>query len=247
MPSETMKVGSRLGPHWARPDLFGITLLALYIDSFVINGEDDLDTVLNWDPATVEMEIWQDFGVDISGPAFDRLMTARGLLTSNSFFVSPTDFCRCCVVLSGDHVDGAELAIPECDDIAWGITEGLLINPPEDDEPFSPEILALIGVSLDDEGILNPPDVLKIATRDSRMADRARYEFSDDVEMFSAINKFETDKTSSINAMIKARLRTLLGQLQSIPIADGRATDVAKRLLAKLPDPDHDEPLPLPT
>src|SRR5580692_3686067 len=107
MSGDGFKPANPIGPYWARPDLFGFTLLLMYIDSFA-NEEDDLNTVLNWDPATVEMEIRQEFGAELSANAFDRLMTARSILTSNSFFVSVTDFVRGCVVLSGDSVQGSD-------------------------------------------------------------------------------------------------------------------------------------------
>lgn len=235
------EIGDRrnLAAFWARRDLFATTLLILFLDTFGNFDDEKNDeeaAPLDWSPETVEMEIRETTGVDIDPNSFERLMTAIAIRTTDNFFQHAGDFARACVVLSGDRVEGAELVFPDCADAAWGMTEGLLLHPPanNDSEPFSAEIAAFIGVCLDDEGILHPPDVLRIGLRSTKLADRARYEFSDDPEMFSAIYKFEDDKTSTINNTITGRTVALLHQLRELPLQNGQV-DFAEKMLARLP------------
>lgn len=238
MPAEYQMMDNRASRFWQDPTLYGLSLLCLFLDEFGTEG-------LTWEPETIEMEVHSEFGVDLPAASFDRLMTAISILTSNSFFVSPPDFTRACVSLSGHAFNPESFILPDCADLAWGITEGLLISPPDDKQeaPFSREIIAYVGACLDDEGIITAPDVLRIGLRDRDVADQVRYNFSDDPEMFSAVQGMEADKTDAINQLVQGRLRGLLTQLRELPVADGRAAQLAAKLLSKLPG---DEALPLP-
>ena len=142
------------------PNSFATVLLTVYLDSFGTEG-------LAWGPDTVQMEVEQEHGVGLPPANFDRLLTAISLLTTDSFYASLPDFARACVVLSGHLPTPDLLILPDCDDLAWGMTEGMLIAPPDEGEgpPFHPEISGYVGHALDNEGIITPPDVLRLGTR----------------------------------------------------------------------------------
>lgn len=195
---------------WADPKMFTASLLALFTAQYGTEA-------YVWEPATIQMEIEQDNGIEIPGPSFDRLMTGISLLTTNSFFASLPDFARTCAVLSGHFASADAMLLPDCAELAWGITEALLIAPPEPNNPnpFDAEILGYIGQALDSEGIINPPDVLRLGVRDPRP--QAETDWSDDPEMFSAIWKFEQEKTEEIENLVKTRVQALFVQLQSLP------------------------------
>jgi hypothetical protein len=239
MPSFQTTSPTSLQAFWSNPSSFGMTLLTIFLDTFGMEAA-------QWDPLTIQMEVEQEFNVELPPSNYDKLLTAISILTTNSFYVSVPDFSRACVVLSGHHPTPNLLILPDCADIAWGITEGVLIMPPPEDHqnPFSPEITTFIGYCLDSEGIINPPDVLRIATRDRQLVDRVNYEYSDDPEMLSSIYKMEESKTDDINKMVKSRIRSLLMQLASLPLRVGKTEVIVKKMLANLPE--NEEPLPLP-
>lgn len=217
---------------WAGNDLFAFSALTLFLDMYG-NEQDDDKTIqcLKWTPETIEMELHDDCG-PVSAAAFERLMTAISILTTNSFFVSATDFARDCVTLSG-HVNGPEGTImPDSEDIAWGITEAILISPLEknDDNPFNEEIVGFIHEVLNAEGILSPPDVLRIAMKGTSVRDRVNYEFSDDPELFAAIHQTEQAKTDFINQTLRARMKSLLQQFQELPLENGNTSIVGKMI-----------------
>lgn len=224
---------------WADPSAYATALLVAFLDVYGMEG-------LQWHPYTIQIEVEADTGAEIPAVNFEKLMTAVMILTSNSFFQSTTDFVRACVVLSGHEPHSEAMILPDCSDLAWGITEALLISPPEEDDenPFSPEIVGFIGHALDTEGILNPPDVLRIATRNQELQDRVNYDYSDDPEMFGAINEMEASKTNDINHVIKGRLRGLVAQLARLPLDNGNTEAMAEKILQNLPG-DSDLPLPV--
>jgi hypothetical protein len=238
MPFTRTKATEIIGKALADPRTFGFTLLTIFLD---LHGHEGLE----YTPATIQMELEQEFGIDMPAGNYDRLLTAINIYTTNGFFVSTPDFVRACVVLSGHHPTPNLMQLPDSEDLAWGITEGLLIHPPEGEKgPFMPEITAFIGEVLSSEGIINPPDVLRIAVRDQSLLSRVNYDYSEDPEMFAGIVQMENSKTDAINRLVSGRLRGLLMQLSTLPLQNGDAMTMATKMLAKMPK--NEEPLPLP-
>lgn len=223
---------------WADPSMFATSLVALFIDEYGTEG-------FEWHPVTIQMEL-EELGVNVPTVNYDKLMTGIGLLTTDNFFHSLPDFVRICVVLSGHEPTSNELMLPDSAELAWGITEALLINPPDDNvgNPFGPEITGFIGMVLDNEGILNPPDILRIATRDQTLVDRVNYDFSEDTELFGAIHQEEASKTNDINHVVRGRMKGLVKQLQALPLKNGSFAQAATKMLANLPG-DEDMPMPV--
>jgi hypothetical protein len=213
---------------WKSPQTFGIVLLTVFLDRF---GTEALD----WDPATVTLEIEEEFDVDLPQAVFDKLMVAINILTTDSFYRSLPDFVVFCNVLSGDTYRPDTFDPADSAEIAWGLTEGLLISPPEPDngEPFSDEIRGYIGAVLDQEGVINAPDVLQIALRKANVADSAN-QFSDDPEMFNAIYDVEAGKTDEINKIIQQKAIMLVEQLHAIKLVNGTTEHVTKALSESL-------------
>lgn len=201
---------------WTEDDAFATTLMALLLDAFGIQA-------VYWQPETIEMEVYRVFGCDISYGNYGRLMTGISILTTNAFFQSAADFAPMTVRLNGHSVSPDTFVLPDADDVTWGVTEGLLLaaSPESQNQglpEFSEEITGLIGQILDQEGILNPPDVLRIATRDNDLVNRVQYAFSDDPEMFSAIHDVESSKTGAIQKYVRDRMRSMLQQLAELPL-----------------------------
>lgn len=209
---------------WRSPQTFGIVLLTLFLDRFGTEA-------LEWDPGTIAMEVEEEFDVDLPQSVFDKLMAAINILTTDTFYRSLPDFIIICNVLSGDTYRPDTFDPADSAEIAWGLTEGLLIAPPEANElePFNDEIRAYIGAVLDSEGIINAPDVLKIAIRRANVSDAAN-QFSDDPAMFGAIYEVEAGKTDEINYVIQQKALLLIEQLRAIPLVNGTTTEVVRAL-----------------
>jgi hypothetical protein len=196
----------------------------VFLDRFEMDG-------LGWDPNTITLEIEEEFDVELPQCVLDKLMAAINILTSDTFYRSLPDFITFCNVLSGDTYRPDMFDPADSAEVAWGITEGLLISPPEDEQdgPFSDEIRAYIGAVLDQEGIINAPDVLQIALRKANVSDAAN-QFSDDPAMFNAVYDVEAGKSAEINSIITEKVKMLLGQLRAIQLKNGNTMTVAKTL-----------------
>lgn len=209
---------------WTSKETFGSVLLTLFLDCFGTEA-------LEWDPSTITMEIEEEFNVDLPQLTLDRLMVAIQILTTDKFFKNLPDFVMFCNVLDGDVYDPDSFDPADAEEVAWGITEALLISPPDDDdlEPFTDEIRAYIGATLDKEGIINAPDILRLALRTARVSPNME-EFSDDPMMFNAIYDLEAGKTEDINQAIQLKTQLLIAQLQALSLENGNTDTVIKLL-----------------
>lgn len=209
---------------WTSQETFGAVLLALFLDAFGTEA-------LEWDPGTIAMEIEDEFNIDLPSGTFDRLMVAIHILTTDRFYKNLPEFITFCNVLDGEEYRPDIFDPADAEEVAWGITEAVLISPPDesDPEPFSDEIRAYIGAVLDREGIINPPDILRIALRAARVSPSIG-DFSDDPEMFNAVYDLEAGKTEDINRTIVLRTQLLAEQLAALNLQNGNAKQVAEML-----------------
>ncbi len=205
---------------------FGTTMLVWVLDQYGVEA-------LGWHPDTLRMELRDDLRVEPSRANMDRLMAAIAVLTTDSFFVDPARFVALCNVLSGDEFDPTEFDVADVSECAWGVTEALLLRPPEEDnpEPFSDEVRYYVGAVLPEEGFVTAPDVLGIAL-DANWSDHVQFEFGDDPEMQSAIFKTQADRTDEVETMIRESLRSLFAQLKALPLRNGTTTALFERVSA---------------
>jgi hypothetical protein len=211
---------------WKSRETFASVLLTMFIDRFGLEA-------LSWDPTTISMEIEDEFDVDLPQLALDKLMTAIQILTTDRFYKSLPDFISFCNVLSGDAYRPDMWDPADAEEVAWGVTEAPLIYPPEDDdpEPFTDEIRSYIGAVLDSEGLVNPPDILRIALRQARVSPNIG-DFSDDPMMFNAVYDLEEGKRQDIEQSIRFKTQLLVAQLRALNLKNGSAEQVAKMLEA---------------
>lgn len=234
MPQLTKDEGRRAAwaEAWRDPDAFATTLVHMFHDRYFDPGVPASENCYTWHPGTILMEIRDDFRVELPRPNFDRLMAGISLVTSDEFYRNVPTFIDLCNVLSGEAFDPSTFDVADAGECAWGITEALLLSPPDDDDesPFSGEVRAYIGKVLDREGIIDPPDVLRLGERDGDYASRARDKQAEDRELSEAIREAEAEKTGSIIALVRGNLSLLVRQLGRLQLAGGDAGNLAARL-----------------
>lgn len=230
-----LKAAERRTALWHRRDLFATTLVVLFIDEFAEHQrevEDDEHNPLYWNPATIEMEIRDEHGVELPGRVLDRLLTGISLITSNNFQTSEDDFLKDCLALSGRFVTRTAFALPSAADVCWGVVEAQLLCQSKF-EP-SPAIVELIAQILHREGILTPPANLKHILRMTDLQSQVNADWADDPSMYESIWTRENERTSAIDQLMTSRLHGLFAQLESLPLQNGSAS-MLKALLARIP------------
>ncbi len=196
------------------------TLVAILLDRY---GEQ----ALGWHPTTRRMELEQDFHIEFPTILSDKLNAGVDILTSDAFFKQPPKFIQYCNVLSGSHPGFGEFDPASAMECAWGITEAMLIYPPDEDEPFTDEIRYYIGKVLHDEGIKTPPDVLRLGQWEE--PDFAGMSI-DDPEMFQMEFEVQSDESKEISQLLRLGLQTVFRELQTYPFQNGNSRDLLQRV-----------------
>lgn len=213
---------------WTNDEAYATALLLCFIDVYGTEG-------LSWDPMTIRAEIEEDFNVKVSAKTFNKLMAGINIASTDQFYSSLPDFIDLCNILSGDVLDPRWFDPADPGECAWGITEAMLISPPdrEEENPFSQDIVGYIAEVIKAHGIQNPPDVLKIGLREDakQIAENVAQTFSDDPEMYSAVWKVQQEKADEIRAYVKSNLKSLLAQVENLHLNNGDVSNIIKKMM----------------
>lgn len=201
---------------------FATTLLAIVLDEYGTEA-------LGWAPETIKMELEEDFGITLPVGAMSKLVAGISVLTSNEFYRRLPVFIQICNALSGEELSD-QFDKADAEDCAWGLTEALLLSPPEEDDPFSHEIRAYLGAVVDEEGLINPPDLLKLAIsnmpQDVSLGDIAE----NDPELFELGFQERTARSDDIRQATEQNLSELIEQLS---LVSGKSASTLLATLSK--------------
>jgi len=209
-------------------ETFATTLLVLVIDQWGTEA-------LEWSPTVLRMELEETFDVQLPQENLDKLVAGITIVTTDMFFKDVSRFIQLCNVLAGSPFDPEEFDPADSLECAWGITEALMLSPPdeEDPEPFSDEVRHYVAFVLKEEGYIKAPDILGIALN-ADLSAQVSTDFADDPEMFQALYSMQQDKATEIDEILKGNLLELLGQLKALPLENGDTAEIEKRLAAML-------------
>lgn len=210
---------------------YATVLLVWAVDRLGFNPDSRQPNVFEWTAQTIREEVRKDTGVTLPGRNLDRLLAAVEVVTTDAFFKNVARFVQLANVLAGGDFSPDEFDPADSLECAWAVTEGLLLWPPDDEdpEPFCDDIRHYIGHVLREEGYVTPPDVLRIALG-ADFSGRVKYDFADDPELFGAIYDVQQDKTREVEAVIGGGLRDLLAQLTALRLGEGSTDEIAERI-----------------
>ncbi len=206
------------------PDTYATTLLVWALDTY---GTE----CLGWHPTTLKMEIESDFKVRLPKQNFDKLLAAVAVLTTDLFFKDAARFVQLANVLAGDDFEPDEFEPADSAEMAWAVTEALLLVPPDadDPEPFSDEVRHYIGLALEEEGFVSPPDILRIALGgDFRLKVDGAH--AADPELMAEIRRVQAQRAGEVEAVVRNGLVELLDQLAALPLANGSTQGLTQKI-----------------
>ena len=163
----------------------------------------------NFEPETVEMEMRDELGFDLPPVNHDKLMAIINSVGTNAFYRDPMAFFAVSQLLSGspDPFDMTDPLLPA--EMAWAVAEVQL----NDDTPekFSPDVAALVGSVLNDDGFVQPPGILGFAKMPYR------YTGSDTQADLNQQKNASTEHAKVVNDYVKEQALLLYKQLSGLP------------------------------
>ena len=190
---------------------FATELLAIAMDKY---GAD----IMEWEPETLRMAMQEDFSVELPEINCDKLQALITAYTTNLFFKSAETFHHICGALSNYdmNVELWEPLAPEV--LLWGMYEVLLnvadTNMSDVLTEFSDEVRAYIGVSLNEDGMADGPDLLAIGTGGNNAVDQ----WADDEVMFKGVWQNQQDAKTQVLKEIGVRLTALVVAIDTAPL-----------------------------
>ena len=184
------------------------------------------------------MEIFDDLQVEIPSVNLSKVMAGIAVLTTDSFYRNLPRFIQLCNILADEDYNPAVFDPADTHEMAWAITEVLLFDPPDDpDNAFSDEIRQYIGVVVQGEGIINPPDVLALAMSDERLDDPMNVGVeNDDPEMYAAFWQNQASKGDELRAMLTLQIGELIQQIVGLQLSNGSTDGLLKKMRDALND-----------
>ena len=214
-------------------DTYATVLLLIFTDQYGDEPGQKPMACLHWHPETIKWHLEHDFAVRLPRLVQDKMMTAISLVTGDWFFKDLDRFIQICNVLSGDQFDVLEVDLASAAEIMWGVAEAGIIWPPTDDPEtqFDPEIRHYIGSVLNREGIINPPDVLRLGIRMQPQVDPG---MADDPEVYQALWQGQSSGEQELKDMMVRELTALAGQLQLLPLQNGTVSALLQQVQAAI-------------
>lgn len=206
---------------------FATTLVSPVIDQYSTEA-------LTWSPQTLQMEFHDDFRANVPQINMDKLLAGVNILTTDDFFRRLPRFVQLCNTLAGSELRPQVFDPASAAECAWGMTEALLLQPPDDDveDIFDDSIRYYLGEVLVDEGIRTPPDLLKLAIYPTANGE-AEFPGALDPEGFAMEFEVQQDRGKEISDMVREKLQSLIKQLSSVPLQNGDVTDLISKMKSK--------------
>jgi len=168
------------------------------------------------------MEVSDNFQAKVPEANWGKIWSLIVALTTNQFYVSTEVYRATCEALSGGNPDFSMFSPSDPEELAWGVTE-VVLNDPPDKEPgnndFSSEVCTYTGLILEQNGIYKPPAPLIFARypRGNPIMDQETM-FSNDPAMFAASYQNQQTLKENIENFVRARAAELQAQLDAVPL-----------------------------
>lgn len=200
---------------WEDPRTYGTILLIMTIDRFG-------SSFLNLSPVTIVMDIEDELKVELPPANVDKLLAAISILTSDLFQTSLPDFILICNALSGEPVSFRVFDPATVSESAWGVSEGMLIYPPENPEEFfSDEIQEYLREVCKLEGFLTPPGPISVVLKNKDLEHPGYGSAFVDPSMFGFVTTSNNEKVEEVESMVISRMAELFNQLANISLENG--------------------------
>lgn len=192
-------------------DTYASVLLAVVVDNY---GTESFD----WEPETLRMELSDDFGATMPKAVEDRLRALITAITTNQFYRSFELFNETCDVLNGSEADFNTFSPITPEDLAWGVAEVALndtYSPEFENQDFSEAIKNYAGIILYENGVWQPPSILKFAVMPSghNMEDVAT-----DAILFEASYALKQEKVAALDKYVQDNVAKLYDQMNKAPL-----------------------------
>lgn len=186
--------------------------------------------MFDWEPRTLDLEIKQDWGIDVPQVNKDKVWALVTELTTNLFYSSLDAFTHTCNSLNGSGADFENYDFATVQEMCWALAEVQLLDPPEESDQFNPEIVSYMSERLRMEAFERVPKILKsyveLPDQDENISNVLQ---EDGIEAKTFWDR-QMREVLSIDQYIRERLHKLFVDLSSLPLENGDSEEMKATL-----------------
>ncbi len=199
---------------FSNPQAFASPLIAEVTDRFGTAAYD-------WDPKSLRLSIEDTTGISLSADNMDKIQAGLLVLTTNQFLVSLESFIQVCNAMGGEGTDFESFDPAEVDEMAWTITEALLLVPAEQGLPqvFSQEIRHYILKASEYEGFVELPKPLSGVAGD--LVKKVAAPVETDRLLYAASFSASRDAVAAVEAGVQAKFAAMMAQMNGLALTTG--------------------------
>ena len=173
---------------------------------------------IEWDPLTINLQLRDEFGIEANETLMDKIGAASALFSTNTFFIDFETFNSVSNVLNLGVTSSSLMLPADLDDALWACTEAkLLLGDLYDDSAYSHDVARYVGFLLTQDGVRNPPPILRFAEYDER-GDANTRENTQDEAIHLAYWRGQQEDREMLDQRNRERLADLFDQIAELPI-----------------------------
>ena len=217
---------------WTDPDAFGSVLLALGLDRYGVPGGPADESPVHWSKDTWIEEVRTDTMVTLPERSVDRLMAAcAAVARPDQFYGSEKGFNDVAVALAGTWFDPTVWHPPTVDEALWTVIEVHLMDPPDEESSFGPQVIRYINMLCHDHGFRALPRAFQAFGVPKDPAVWARHDavdYSPDPDVNLAVEAAASQREADLDLDTADRLRLLADQIERLPLKGDTAGTAAE-------------------
>lgn len=227
------KVGSTLkvSPHAVMRALL-LTEESSAIPLFLIVMDILGQEALEWAPESIKLSLEEEFKIELPRESLDKIMMAIMVVTTNYFYKDVRRFIDACNVFAGGDFSPGVFDPADADEILNGVTEAMLLWPPEEGDPdseFSSEIQEYVKQVLSLDGIAKPSDLLS-AIFSGDQSGKVDSDWADDPVMYASIYDSQISRQSEMETTYIENLEATKQQLSLLQLQNGDTREVVSNI-----------------
>ena len=204
-----------------------ITLMLILVDTYGYE-------VLEWDLETIQKEVHDDFGVELTNSSLNKIAAAISLLTTNEFYTSLPSFIEICNAIASGY--GTNVFDPATlEEVAWTVFVNTVMWP-EEEAQFSAEIVEYVKVLLNTRGMYKIPTTLQTIVGSDYI--QPIESLTEDPIMFTSVHDVQNTYANDIDKVVKDKISKTLTEMTTADLnsvqAIQREEDALKHLKAVL-------------
>ena len=190
-----------------------------FATSLLVGLIDEFGTELfEWDPDTLRLELKSEYQVDIPQSNMDKIQALLVVMTTDLFYRNLEAFMHVANSLGHSGADFQSYDPPDVQEISWALAETALVDPPDKNTAFGPEIVTYMREKLRDEGFSKAPRIMAPFCGNPDRDEDVSGAFADDEVLYHGYWESQQRKALTVDRFLQEGLQRIMSEISALPL-----------------------------